>query len=112
MSTTLITATGFAAALLTTIAFLPQAVKIWRSRSSRDVSLGMAVTLLVGVVLWLAYGLLRRSADHRRQYRNAVPGGQHFGWQIAIWVRERRRGGASSALRTPTQPSPIKREGF
>lgn len=59
MSSTLITAIGFAAAILTTIAFLPQALKIWRSRSSRDVSLGMAVTLLIGVVLWLTYGLLR-----------------------------------------------------
>lgn len=59
MSTTLITIIGFAAATLTTTAFLPQAVKIWRARSSRDVSLGMAVILVIGVVLWLAYGLLR-----------------------------------------------------
>ncbi|MBT3553100.1 MAG: SemiSWEET transporter [Rhodospirillaceae bacterium] len=59
MSSTIVTAIGFAAALLTTIAFLPQAVKIWRSRSSRDVSLSMAVILLIGVVLWLTYGLLR-----------------------------------------------------
>ena len=59
MTATLITIIGFAAAALTTIAFLPQAVKIWRSRSSRDVLLGMAVIMLIGVVLWLAYGLLR-----------------------------------------------------
>ena len=59
MSTTMITAIGFAAAALTTIAFLPQAVKSWRSRSTRDVSLGMALLLVTGIVLWLAYGLLR-----------------------------------------------------
>ncbi len=59
MTATLFTIIGFAAAALTTIAFLPQAVKIWRSRSSRDVLLGMAVIMLIGVVLWLAYGLLR-----------------------------------------------------
>ncbi|MFP6734797.1 MAG: SemiSWEET transporter [Rhodospirillales bacterium] len=59
MSTTLITAIGFAAAALTTLAFLPQAVKSWRSRSTSDVSLGMALLLVTGIVLWLAYGLLR-----------------------------------------------------
>ena len=59
MNTTLITAIGFAAAALTTIAFLPQAVKSWRSRSTRDVSLGMWMILVTGIVLWLAYGLLR-----------------------------------------------------
>ena len=59
MSTTLITAIGFAAAALTTLAFLPQAVKSWRSRSTTDVSLGMALLLVTGIVLWLAYGLLR-----------------------------------------------------
>jgi MtN3 and saliva related transmembrane protein len=59
MSPAMISAIGFAAAALTTIAFLPQAIKIWRSRSSRDVSLSMAVIMFIGVVLWLAYGLLR-----------------------------------------------------
>ena len=59
MSTTLITAIGFAAEALTTLAFLPQAVKSWRSRSTSDVSLGMALLLVTGIVLWLAYGLLR-----------------------------------------------------
>ena len=59
MSTTMITAIGFAAAALTTIAFLPQAVKSWRSRSTRDVSLGMILILVIGIVFWLAYGLLR-----------------------------------------------------
>lgn len=49
---------GFAAACLTTSAFLPQALKIWRSGSARDVSLIMYLMMGVGSALWLAYGLL------------------------------------------------------
>lgn len=49
---------GFVAGGLTTIAFVPQLVKTWRSRSAEDVSLGMLVIFCTGVVLWLVYGLL------------------------------------------------------
>jgi len=48
---------GLAAGTLTTIAFVPQVVKLWRSRSTRDISLGMFVTFSIGVALWLLYGL-------------------------------------------------------
>ena len=50
---------GFTAASLTTCAFLPQAVKIWKSRSTRDVSLGMFVMSCLGIFLWTIYGILR-----------------------------------------------------
>jgi MtN3 and saliva related transmembrane protein len=50
---------GYAAGTLTTIAFVPQLVKILRTRSARDVSLGMFVLFMVGVVLWLVYGWFR-----------------------------------------------------
>lgn len=50
---------GFAAACLTTAAFLPQAIKVWRSRSARDISLAMFLVLCLGIALWLAYGMLR-----------------------------------------------------
>jgi MtN3 and saliva related transmembrane protein len=50
---------GFVAGLCTTLSFLPQAVKIWRSRSARDVSLGMFSVMVTGVALWLLYGILR-----------------------------------------------------
>jgi MtN3 and saliva related transmembrane protein len=53
-----VTALGIAAGALTTIAFVPQVVKAWRSRSTRDVSLGMFLTLCAGVALWLVYGFL------------------------------------------------------
>lgn len=49
---------GIAAAVLTTAAFAPQAFKVWRTRSTRDVSLAMFLLMVTGVVLWLVYGLL------------------------------------------------------
>jgi MtN3 and saliva related transmembrane protein len=53
---------GLVAATLTTLAFLPQVVKTWRSRSARDVSTAMFLLLCLGVSLWVAYGLLIKSA--------------------------------------------------
>ena len=47
---------GTVAGLCTTIAFLPQVVKVWRTRSARDISLGMYAILAIGIVFWLAYG--------------------------------------------------------
>ena len=52
---------GMIAGLLTTVAFLPQAFKIWRSRSARDVSLAMFVCFCVGIVLWVIYGFMMGS---------------------------------------------------
>ena len=54
-------AVGLLAGLLTTSAFVPQAVKTWRTRSARDFSLGLLVLLVVGNTLWLAYGALKGS---------------------------------------------------
>lgn len=47
-----------AAALLTTAAFVPQAIKVWRSRSTKDISLAMFTLMVAGIVLWLSYGIL------------------------------------------------------
>jgi MtN3 and saliva related transmembrane protein len=52
------TSIGIVAAMLTTTAFAPQAIKAWRSRSTGDVSLGMFVMLTIGIVLWLIYGVM------------------------------------------------------
>jgi MtN3 and saliva related transmembrane protein len=49
---------GTLAATLTTIAFLPQAVLIWRTRATHGVSLGMYSIFTTGVVLWLIYGVM------------------------------------------------------
>ncbi len=53
------TAIGLVAAVLTTAAFLPQVIKTWRTRKTRDISLGMFLVLCLGIFLWLVYGLLR-----------------------------------------------------
>ena len=57
MDTESINFLGYVAATLTTIAFLPQVFKTWRSRSAKDVSLVMMITFSIGVFLWLLYGL-------------------------------------------------------
>ena len=49
---------GFVAALLTTYAFVPQVVKVWKSKSSMGVSVSMYLVLLLGVFLWGVYGYL------------------------------------------------------
>ena len=52
------TALGFAAGILTTIAFWPQLQRTWITKSAEDVSLGMLLTFSSGVLLWLLYGVL------------------------------------------------------
>lgn len=47
---------GLMAGALTTISFLPQALKTWRSKSAKDISLTMFLTFCIGVVLWIVYG--------------------------------------------------------
>jgi MtN3 and saliva related transmembrane protein len=58
-----VTALGFAAGTLTTIAFWPQLRRTWVTRSADDLSLGMLLTFTTGVFLWLLYGI----------YLNALP---------------------------------------
>ena len=48
---------GLIAGCLTTAAFFPQVLKIWRSRSAADISLGMFVLFSTGVLLWIVYGI-------------------------------------------------------
>ena len=49
---------GFAAAACTTVAYAPQVIKVWKTRSARDISLGMFLIMVLGLALWLIYGLL------------------------------------------------------
>jgi MtN3 and saliva related transmembrane protein len=49
---------GLAAGSCTTIAFLPQVIKTWKTGSARDLSLGMFSFFCFGVLLWLIYGLV------------------------------------------------------
>jgi MtN3 and saliva related transmembrane protein len=48
--------TGYAAAICTTSAYIPQVVRVWRTRSTKDISLKMFLVLVTGLCLWLAYG--------------------------------------------------------
>lgn len=48
---------GLAAGTMTTLAFLPQVIKAWRTRKVEDISLVMFLVLVTGVLLWLIYGL-------------------------------------------------------
>jgi MtN3 and saliva related transmembrane protein len=52
---------GWLATTLTTIAFVPQVWRAWKTRSARDLSLPMYLIFTAGVVLWLTYGLMIQS---------------------------------------------------
>ena len=52
---------GMLAGTLTTIAFLPQLIRIWQTKSTKDISLGMFLIFSTGVLLWLIYGVLIKS---------------------------------------------------
>ena len=49
---------GLTAGLCTTASFIPQIVRILRTKSAEDVSLVMILILLAGTVLWLGYGIM------------------------------------------------------
>ena len=49
---------GAVAGTCTTVAFLPQVWRIWKTRSARDLSLPMYAIFTLGVALWFAYGIL------------------------------------------------------
>jgi MtN3 and saliva related transmembrane protein len=48
---------GLLAGALTTIAFLPQVIKTWTTKSAKDISSGIFLCFCTGVFLWLVYGI-------------------------------------------------------
>nr|WP_299171741.1 SemiSWEET transporter [uncultured Allomuricauda sp.] len=52
---------GLIAASLTTASFVPQVVKTWKNKSTKDISLTMYLVLFAGSVLWFYYGLVINS---------------------------------------------------
>ena len=52
---------GYLAASLTTLAFVPQVAKSYRTRDVSGISLLMYLAFTLGVALWLAYGLMMRA---------------------------------------------------
>jgi MtN3 and saliva related transmembrane protein len=57
-----ITFLGFAAGTLTTVSFVPQVHKAWRTKRCDDLSLTMLVAFGMGVLLWFLYGLVLHAA--------------------------------------------------
>lgn len=49
---------GLLAGFLTTVAFVPQVVKTWKSKSARDLSVVMFSLFCAGVFLWMIYGIM------------------------------------------------------
>jgi MtN3 and saliva related transmembrane protein len=49
---------GFAAGTLTTFAFLPQVIQVWRTRRVADINLTTFSAFVSGVALWLVYGIV------------------------------------------------------
>ncbi len=48
---------GLIAAALTTGALLPQLIKVWKTKSTKDISTGMFALTSAGVFVWFIYGL-------------------------------------------------------
>lgn len=53
---------GFLAAFCTTASFIPQAIKVFKTRRTNDISLGMFSLMSFGVACWDIYGILINSA--------------------------------------------------
>ncbi len=49
---------GYLAALLTTVSFVPQVIKIYKTRETAGISLAMYLVFVTGILLWLIYGIL------------------------------------------------------
>lgn len=49
---------GAIAATLTTVSFIPQVVRIIRTKHTQDISLSMYIIFTIGVALWLVYGII------------------------------------------------------
>ena len=52
---------GLAAGTITSITFIPQVIRIWKTKSAKDISIPMLLLLLLGTGMWLAYGIILRN---------------------------------------------------
>ncbi len=81
---------GILAAVLTTCSFLPQAVKVVRTRETAAISLAMYSMFTAGVTLWLVFGLITR------QWTIAVANGVTLVFAVTILVIKLGEGRRSS----------------
>ena len=52
-----ITLTGYIAGTLTTISFVPQVLRAWKLKETRDLSFAMLLLFAAGILLWTLYGI-------------------------------------------------------
>lgn len=48
---------GYIAGALTTFSFIPQVMRTWKLKETKDISLAMILLLAVGILLWIVYGV-------------------------------------------------------
>jgi MtN3 and saliva related transmembrane protein len=53
------TITGIAASVFTSTSLIPQLIKIWKEKQSKDISIVMLAVLFAGLALWVWYGSLK-----------------------------------------------------
>ncbi|MDA3928913.1 MAG: SemiSWEET transporter [Prolixibacteraceae bacterium] len=58
----LFTIIGLLAATLTTVSFIPQAIKVIKTKQTKDLSLTMYSAFTLGIFLWLIYGIMTKDA--------------------------------------------------
>ena len=51
---------GLAAGTIPSITFLPQVTRIWKTKSAKDLSMNMLFLLILGVSMWLVYGVVQK----------------------------------------------------
>ena len=49
---------GYVGGILTSLSFIPQVIKSWKTKSVKDLSILMLIVSVIGGLLWLAYGVL------------------------------------------------------
>ena len=95
----LIETLGFVAAILTTLSFLPQALRIRRLRSADDVSLTMYLMMVIGQGLWLVYGIVISSPSMIGANVIAMT---LVAWVLSMKLRDLRRMRRMAPLCPPT----------
>ena len=81
---------GFAAGTLCTLAYLPQALHSFRTKSVRDISLTMLLSLNLGLLFWVAYGFLIHSLPI------ILPNAVTFFLAFPLLIMKLRFGGAAT----------------
>jgi MtN3 and saliva related transmembrane protein len=49
---------GYLAGLLTVVSFLPQVLRTWKTRRTKDLSMGMFALIITASILWIVYGMI------------------------------------------------------